>query len=166
MNGSFATALLMALLAGLATSIGAALGILGRTPGRRTLSVVMGFSAGMMVMGAFGALLPNAQDIIGHGWGFAAFLVGMVGMWLLDVLVPHDYLAEKYSAPGRERKSRPTYSGPHSGKRRNSTCAWTSPARVMARCAPRRRRRWRVSPPGGCSSPKGRNGSATTSLAR
>jgi ZIP family zinc transporter len=67
----------------------------------------MGFSAGMMVMGAFAALLPNAQapapDGIGRGWGFLAFLLGMVGMWLLDVSVPHDYLAERYSKPGRER---------------------------------------------------------------
>jgi len=103
MPGSFSTALLMSFLAGMATSVGAALGIIGRAPGKRTLSVIMGFSAGMMVMGAFAALLPNAQEVIGRGWGFMAFLLGMGGMWLLDVFVPHDYLAEKYSKPGRER---------------------------------------------------------------
>jgi len=103
MSGNFWTALLMATLAGLATSLGALLGVLGRPPGRRTLALSMGFSAGVMVMIAFGAMLGEAQEVIGKGWGYLAFIAGMAVMFALDVTVPHEYLAEKYVCGGNHR---------------------------------------------------------------
>ena len=68
----FVAALLLAGLAGMATSLGAILGVLGRPPGRKTLALSMGFSAGVMVMVSFTCMLVEAQDVIGQGWTFAA----------------------------------------------------------------------------------------------
>ncbi len=98
---TFWAALLMAAVAGLATSLGGLLGVLSRPPGRRTLALSMGFSAGVMIMIAFGAMLPESQQIIGRGWGFVAFIAGMAFMLVLDVTIPHEYFAEQYSITGR-----------------------------------------------------------------
>ncbi len=103
MPDNFITALLLAGLAGLSSSIGALLGILGRVPGRKTLALGMGFSAGVMIMVAFACMLVEAQDVIGKWWGFVAFIAGMAGMLALDVAIPHEYFAEKFATPGRER---------------------------------------------------------------
>lgn len=102
MPGTFWAALLMAAVAGLSTSLGGLLGVLGRPPSRRMLALSMGFSAGVMIMIAFGTMLAESQQIIGRGRGFVAFLAGMAFMLLLDVSVPHDYFAEQYAIAGRE----------------------------------------------------------------
>lgn len=96
MQGNVGVALLMAALAGLSTTVGAALGVLGRPPRRRTLALSMGFSGGVMVMLAFGAMLGEAQEIIGRGWGLLVFIAGAAGMWLLETVIPHEYLLDKY----------------------------------------------------------------------
>jgi len=103
MPSNFIAALLLAVVAGLASSIGALLGVLGRPPGRKTLALGMGFSAGVMIMVAFSCMLAEAQEIIGQWWGFVAFIGGMAGMLALDVAVPHEYFAEKFAIPGREQ---------------------------------------------------------------
>jgi ZIP family zinc transporter len=103
MPNNFMTALFLAGLAGLSSSIGAFLGVLGKVPGRRTLAIGMGFSAGVMIMVAFTCMLVEAQDIIGQWWGYVAFIAGMAGMLGLDAAVPHEYFAEKFATPGRER---------------------------------------------------------------
>jgi ZIP family zinc transporter len=103
MPSNFIAALLLSLLAGLATSLGALLGVLGRAPGRKTLAVSMGFSAGVMLVVAFACMLVEAQDVLGQGWGFIAFITGMAGMWALDIAVPHEYFAERYLAPEGRR---------------------------------------------------------------
>ena len=99
MPGNFFTALLIAGLAGLASSIGAFLGIIGKAPGCKTLSLSMGFSAGVMILAAFGCMLVEAQGVVGRAVGFAVFVTGMAGMLILDVVVPHEYFAEKCGCP-------------------------------------------------------------------
>jgi zinc transporter, ZIP family len=103
MQGNFGIALLMSALAGLSTSIGAFLGVIGKPPGRRTLALGMGFSAGVMITAAFACMLVEAQEIVGMGWTFLMFIVGMAGMFALEVIIPHEYLAEKFAIPGKER---------------------------------------------------------------
>jgi ZIP family zinc transporter len=103
MHSNFVAALLLAVVAGLASSIGAFLGVLGQVPGRKTLALGMGFSAGVMVTVAFTCMLVEAQDVIGQWRGFIAFIAGMAGMLVLDAAVPHEYFAEKFATPGQER---------------------------------------------------------------
>ncbi len=96
------TALLVTALAGLATVLGALLGVIVRRPGARTLSLSLGFAAGVMIFVSFAGFLRHSQEAVGAGLAYLFFFVGMVVMFLIDVLVPHDYLAEKYARRGKK----------------------------------------------------------------
>ena len=60
-------ALLLTFIAGGATSIGAALGVLGRGTGTRTLAGGLGLSAGVMLYISFVELLPQGTMILSGG---------------------------------------------------------------------------------------------------
>jgi ZIP family zinc transporter len=87
-------ALLLPLLAGLSTTIGSMLGLFARKPGPRTMSLSLGFAAGVMILVSFIELLPEGK-VVGFFWGYVAFFGGMAAMFAVDLLIPHDYIAEK-----------------------------------------------------------------------
>jgi len=95
MAGNLGAALLLTSAAGLSTTIGAALGVTLRRPGPRLISATLGFAAGVMVFVSFVELLQRAIEITGFLWGNAAFFAGMALMFLIDIAVPHQYLAER-----------------------------------------------------------------------
>lgn len=95
-------ALLVTALAGMSTVLGALLGVAIRRPGARTISLSLGFAAGVMIFVSFAGFLSHSQQTLGAGLAYLFFFVGMVVMFLVDVLVPHDYLAEKYAAKGKK----------------------------------------------------------------
>jgi len=107
-GGSIGFALLLTTVAGLATAVGGALGVVFRKPGPRLMSAVFGFSAGVMIFVSFLELLRHAQESIGFAAAQLGFFAGIAVMFLVDVLVPHSYLAER--APGER---------PAGGERRN-----------------------------------------------
>jgi len=103
-------ALLLTAAAGLSTTIGAVLGLAVREPGKRFMGFSLGFSAGVMILVSFGELLAGAigPDDGSAGIGFLqahiAFFIGMAGIFLIDWLVPHEYLGEEDfggDAPGK-----------------------------------------------------------------
>jgi len=87
-------ALLLSLLAGLATMIGSILSLMVKNPGPKFLTLSLGFSAGVMIFVSFVELLDQGIRSIGHPFAYIAFFVGMGLMFLIDNLVPHDYMAE------------------------------------------------------------------------
>jgi ZIP family zinc transporter len=87
-------ALLLSLLAGLATMIGSILSLTIKKPGPKFLTLSLGFSAGVMIFVSFVELLDQGIRSIGHPFAYIAFFVGMGLMFLIDNLVPHDYMAE------------------------------------------------------------------------
>ncbi|MGD2147651.1 MAG: zinc transporter ZupT [Anaerolineae bacterium] len=89
-------ALLLSALAGLATTIGSVLALFVREPGPRLMTVTLGFSAGVMVLVSFVELLAGGIEAIGFAPANLAFFGGMVVMFLIDALVPHDYMAEHH----------------------------------------------------------------------
>lgn len=95
MNGSIGFALLLSTLAGLSTTIGSFLGIMVRKPGPRFMTLTLGFSAGVMIHVSFVELLQGGVESIGFGPAHLAFFLGMAAMFLVDVLVPHDYLGQE-----------------------------------------------------------------------
>jgi ZIP family zinc transporter len=97
------TALLLALGAGLSTMIGSLIGLVMRNPGPKFISFTVGFSAGIMIFISFGELLPGAIAIEGAGFlkAHAAFFSGMAGYFLIDLLVPHDYLGQHDHGHGK-----------------------------------------------------------------
>ncbi|NLI99175.1 zinc transporter ZupT [bacterium] len=103
MNNQILVALLLSALSGLATTIGSIIGIFVRKPGPRFLTFTLGFSAGVMILVSFVELLPKGINNLGMFWGLAAFFSGMGLMFVLDVLVPHSYMAEQPNKGEREK---------------------------------------------------------------
>jgi ZIP family zinc transporter len=100
-------ALLLPLLAGLSTTIGSILGFFAREAQPRLMSLILGFAAGVMILISFVELLPRGVEVIGFLGGHMAFFGGMTFMYIVDLLIPHHYMAEEQSKQGRARRTPP-----------------------------------------------------------
>jgi ZIP family zinc transporter len=89
-------ALLLSALAGLSTTIGSVLALFVRKPGSRLMTLTLGFSGGVMMLVSFVELLPGGIEAIGFAPANLAFFGGMLAMFLIDALIPHDYMAEHH----------------------------------------------------------------------
>ncbi len=95
---TFGFAILLTLVAGLSTSIGALLAFTSKADNKRLLSWALGLSAGVMVYISFMELLPEATaDLNTHfgvktgGWyAIAAFFGGIGLIALIDWLIPEN----------------------------------------------------------------------------
>lgn len=92
MANNVGMALLLTAGAGLSTTIGSVLGLAVRKPGPRFMGFTLGFSAGVMVLVSFVELLQGSIDAIGFMPAHVAFFLGMSGIFLIDFLIPHDYI--------------------------------------------------------------------------
>jgi ZIP family zinc transporter len=89
-------ALLLSTLAGLSTTIGSVLALFVRKPGPRLMTLTLGFSGGVMMLVSFVELLASGIEAIGFAPANLAFFGGMAAMFLIDALIPHDYMAEHH----------------------------------------------------------------------
>lgn len=96
MDNSLAFALLLTTLAGLSTTVGSVLALFVRDPGPRFMAFTLGFSGGVMVLVSFVELLPSGIEAVGFAPAHLAFFGGMGVMFLIDALIPHDYMAEHH----------------------------------------------------------------------
>lgn len=89
-------ALLLAVGAGLSTTIGSLLGLVVKRTSHRFIGFTLGFSAGVMILVSFVELLARAMGTEGVGFlgAHMAFFAGMGGYFLIDLLIPHDYIAQ------------------------------------------------------------------------
>ncbi|MGD9497566.1 MAG: zinc transporter ZupT [Armatimonadota bacterium] len=86
--------LVLSLIAGLATTIGAATVLVVRRFSGRTLSVLLGFAAGVMIAVSFLELYAGGVETIGLAPASLAFFAGFGALFLLDLLIPHQYETE------------------------------------------------------------------------
>ena len=105
MAGNVAIALVLTALAGLSTTIGSLLGIFVRKPGPRFMALTLGFSAGVMILVSFVELLAGGIEAVGFGLAHVAFFAGMLGMFVIDSLIPHEYMAERHKTEGRAQET-------------------------------------------------------------
>lgn len=84
-------ALLLTLLAGLSTTIGCVISFFVKEPSPRFISLIMGFSAGVMILISFVELLQEGINAMGFFTGLLFFFVGMFIMLLIDVSISHRY---------------------------------------------------------------------------
>ena len=96
MTSEVGFALLLSALAGLSTTIGSLLALFVRKPGTRLMTLTLGFSGGVMILVSFVELLPNGIDALGFAGANLAFFGGMIAMFLIDELIPHDYMGEHH----------------------------------------------------------------------
>jgi ZIP family zinc transporter len=92
---SVSLALLLSFLAGISTTIGAVVAFFIKKPTHRILGVSLGFSAGVMINVSFVELLAKSIDGTGFLYANLAFFIGMAMIFAIDVLIPHEYIAEK-----------------------------------------------------------------------
>ncbi|MFW9998758.1 MAG: zinc transporter ZupT [Candidatus Hodarchaeota archaeon] len=83
--------LLLSFIAGLSTSIGSFLAFFIKKPSPKFISFIMGFSAGVMILISFVELLPESIETIGFEMGLLFFFIGMLIMFIIDVVVSHEY---------------------------------------------------------------------------
>ncbi len=91
--------LILATLAGLSTLMGAAVALFLRAPGSRVMAFTLGLSGGVMLYVSFVELLGSSVVAIGFLPANLTFFLGMGVMFLIDVLIPHEYLAEHVCEP-------------------------------------------------------------------
>ncbi|MDM7934735.1 MAG: zinc transporter ZupT [Methanothrix sp.] len=92
LSSAVIAALLLTLLAGLATGIGSLISYLIPRPDLRYLSVSLGFSSGVMIYVAFVDLFCSSRQAIGLIHANLFFLAGLLLIYLLDRLVPHIHI--------------------------------------------------------------------------
>ncbi len=107
MNINLAFAMLLTVLAGLATGIGSTIAFFIRKPKYSYLSFLLGLSAGVMVYISFTELLGTAIAEIGFMKANIAFFAGIAIFAIVDILVPHSYEEESADDDrmGRTRNS-------------------------------------------------------------
>ncbi len=89
------------LLAGAATGLGAIPVLFGRSFSRRTLDLMLGFAAGVMLAAsAFSLLVPALEHIYGGVIVVSAgFILGGATVHLVDKYVPHEHLMKGPEGP-------------------------------------------------------------------
>jgi ZIP family zinc transporter len=91
-------------LAGLSTGIGSVASLFIKEFKHTLLSVTLGFSAGVMVYVSFVELLRNAIDGVGFTYANLGFFGGVIFMFLIDRLVPHNYFEEQVKGTPEDKK--------------------------------------------------------------
>lgn len=95
--------LILTLLAGGATFLGALLGIIGQKPSNRVLAFALGFAAGIMLLISLMEMLPAALStpsmppLLGYGM----FIFGLLGYFALDRLLPHQHPQDLMDPPAK-----------------------------------------------------------------
>ncbi len=84
---------MLTILAGFSTILGGAL-VFFVEPKKKFLSIAMGFSAGVMIYLSFVELLPESVAQLGYLKAVISFFVGMLIIYIVDVLLPHSYESE------------------------------------------------------------------------
>lgn len=94
MDPSLQYGLLLSLIAGLATTVGAGIAFVVRRFSDRMLATLLGFAAGVMITVSFLELYPEAASEAGDLPAALAFFSGFGIIFLVDILVPHSYETE------------------------------------------------------------------------
>ncbi len=103
-NAQFWFPLLLAVLAGLFTTVGGLISFFIRDLKKSYLQFALGLSAGVMVYVSFAELLAAAVRQIGFLRANAAFFGGMLLVMLLDFFIPHEYIEERTGTAARDTR--------------------------------------------------------------
>ena len=103
---NYGIAMLLTLLAGLATAIGAGIAFIVKRDNLKALSIGLGFSAGVMIFLSFTDLLPEAQTMLlkhfpnkANWLIYFGFIAGIVLAMLIDYFLPDHVDPEELENP-------------------------------------------------------------------
>lgn len=88
---AFLFALILTTIAGLSTTIGSVIAFIVKEPSKKFISLIMGFSVGVMILISFVELLQEGIESLGFVLGNFFFLIGMVLMLIIDISISHKY---------------------------------------------------------------------------
>jgi ZIP family zinc transporter len=109
-------AFMLTLLAGLSTSVGAALAFFSKSKNYTILSIGMGFSAGVMIYVSFVEILDKSKDAFielysnettGEAFAVLAFFGGIALSALIDHLIPEDVNPHETKSSGELSQLKP-----------------------------------------------------------
>lgn len=100
--------LILTILAGAATFIGALFAVIGQKPSNRALAFSLGFAAGIMLLISLVEILPEVLKTPGISplLGYGMFIAGLVGYFLLDRLVPHNHAHDTETIDGSPSRAK------------------------------------------------------------
>jgi ZIP family zinc transporter len=78
-------------IAGLSTTIGSLITFVVKEPSKKFISIIMGFSAGVMILISFAELLQQGIEASNFLVGYFFFFLGMAFMLVIDLVVSHKY---------------------------------------------------------------------------
>lgn len=84
-------ALILTSIAGLSTTIGSLIAFLFKEPSKKSISIIMGFSAGVMILISFVELLKEGIEASNFLLGHLFFFLGMILMLFIDITISHKY---------------------------------------------------------------------------
>jgi zinc transporter, ZIP family len=96
---SVATALILALFAGLATALGSLVALFIKECKGAYLAFALGFSAGVMVFISFVELLGSSISTVGFFAAVCSFFAGIALIFAIDNFIPHSYKGEACERP-------------------------------------------------------------------
>jgi len=88
---TFLFALILSVIAGLSTTIGSVIAFVVKEPSKKFISIIMGFSAGVMILISFVELLQEGIDASNFLLGSTFFFIGMLLMLVIDITISHKY---------------------------------------------------------------------------
>ncbi|HEX9896327.1 MAG TPA: zinc transporter ZupT [Dehalococcoidales bacterium] len=95
METSVGRALLLSLFAGMSTGIGSLISYFIPRPKPWHLSLLLGFSGGVMLYVSFAELLHHSIIQVGFLRANLGFFIGILFIALIDIIIPHEYQREK-----------------------------------------------------------------------
>lgn len=104
MTDTVMIAFLFSLIAGLSTGLGSLVAFFIKDFKHKHLSLLMGFSAGVMIQISFMELLFSAVTETGFLAANIAFFVGIATIAAIEFLIPHEYEEEKLTEKEKKNK--------------------------------------------------------------
>lgn len=98
------TSLILSFLAGISTTIGGLIAFFIKKFKVSHLSLILGFSVGVMIFISFVQFLMTSIKNIGFLYANVGFFVGIVTIYLLDLSIPHIYKEEKVGGDRKLKK--------------------------------------------------------------
>jgi len=97
------TAILLSVLAGLATGLGGLIVVSMKKVSKRAIGFGLGLSSGIMVIIGIRDLFGKSIELGGYYFAVISFITGALFILAIDILVPHEFIFKEHGARSKQR---------------------------------------------------------------